>query len=170
MQVTLDRDGAGEYREAPDDDQPLRFHLPEADTGEVFGLAAKLDNFTRPLESPAKVAFMGTKVFRFEDGEKRTEVKFNYTEDASGRLLLSWFEKMAESAGLRIGLESAAKYDHLGVVKAVLLLQESMENKRVVAPEQFLPMLDRIAKNETYMHTARERAADLADFIRKPKP
>ena len=45
-----------------------------------------------------------------------------------------------------------------------------MENKRVVAPEQFLPMLDRIARNETYMHTARERAAELADAIRKPKP
>ena len=29
-------------------------------------------------------------------------------------------------------------------------------NKRLVAPDQFLPMLDRIAENETYMHAARE--------------
>ena len=170
MQVTLDRNGGAEYREAADDDQPLKFRLPESDTEELFGLAGKLDNFSRPLESPVKVAFMGTKTFRFEDGERRSEVKFNYTEDASARLLLSWFERMVESAGLRIELERAAKYDHLGVVKAVLQLQESMENKRVVAPEQFLPMLDRIARNETYMHTARERAAELADAIRKPKP
>ena len=85
MQVTLDRDGDAEYREAADDDQPLKFQLPEADTEEVFGLAGKLDYFKRPLESPVKVAFMGTKTFRYEDGEQRTEVKFNYTEDASAR-------------------------------------------------------------------------------------
>ena len=36
--------------------------------------------------------------------------------------------------------------------------------------EQFLPMLDRIAKNEIYMHTARARAAEIAEAIRKSKP
>jgi hypothetical protein len=170
MQVALNRDGGAEYREAADDDQPLKFHLSEAETQEVFDLAAKLDYFKHPLESPAKVAFMGTKTLRFENGEQRAEVKFNYTEDASARMLVDWFERMAESAELRIELERAAKYDHLGVVKAVLLLEEAMENKRVVAQEQFLPMLDRIAGNPTYMHTAREHAAGLADAIRKTKP
>ena len=77
---------------------------------------------------------------------------------------------MVESAARRIDLERSAKYDHLGIVKSVLLLQFSIENKRVVAPEQFLPLLDRISKNEIYMHTARERAAELADAIRKSLP
>jgi len=39
----------------------------------------------------------------------------------------------------------------------------------LMAPEQFLPLLDRIIKNESYMHIARERAASLADSIRKPQ-
>jgi hypothetical protein len=38
-----------------------------------------------------------------------------------------------------------------------------------VAPEQFLPMLDRIVKNETYMHQSRARAAEIAEAIRNPK-
>jgi hypothetical protein len=38
-----------------------------------------------------------------------------------------------------------------------------------VAPQQLLHMLDRIAKNETYMHMDRERAASLADAIRASK-
>jgi len=49
------------------------------------------------------------------------------------------------------------------------LLQSAMDRNRIVAGEQFLPMLDRVAKNETYMHTARERAAEIADAIRAPK-
>jgi len=36
--------------------------------------------------------------------------------------------------------------------------------------EQYLPMLDRIANNEGYMHTARARAAEIAEAIRHPKP
>jgi hypothetical protein len=169
-QITVDKDGNVEYREATDDDQPLKYRLTEGDTHEVFGLAEKLDYFKHPLESAAKVAFMGTKTFRYENGGTTSETKFNYSEDPSARLLLDWFERMVESAARRIDLERSAKYDHLGIVKSVLLLQFSIENKRVVAPEQFLPLLDRISKNEIYMHTARERAAELADAIRKSLP
>jgi hypothetical protein len=38
-----------------------------------------------------------------------------------------------------------------------------------VAAEQFLPILDRIAKNESYLHEARLRAAKMADTIRAAK-
>jgi hypothetical protein len=40
----------------------------------------------------------------------------------------------------------------------------------VVAAQQFLPLLDRIAKNDSYLHIARERASALAEAIRKPPP
>jgi hypothetical protein len=42
--------------------------------------------------------------------------------------------------------------------------------KRLVAVEQFLPILDRVAKNETYMHQARALAAEVAEAIRKGQP
>ena len=76
------------------------------------------------------------------------------------------FERMAESAEHRIDLDRAAKYDHLGLVKALNLLWSAMDRKRLVGLDQYLPTLDRIAKNETYMHTARARAAELAEAIR----
>ncbi len=168
-QVTLDRSGNVEYREATEDDQPLKFQLTPADTEQVFDLAAKLDYFKRPLESGLKVAFMGTKTFRYESDGQKTEVKFNFSEDLAAKDLLDWFERMAESAQHRIELERAAKYDKLGVFKALGLLESAMLRKRLVGMDQYLPMLDRISKNETYMHTARARAAELAEAIRNPK-
>ena len=63
---------------------------------------------------------------------------------------------------------SAVRYDKLGVNDALLLLQITYEHKRLVAPEQFLALLDRVTKNESYVHIARERAASLAESIRKP--
>ena len=43
-----------------------------------------------------------------------------------------WFERMTESAQHRIDLDRAAKYDKLGVVKALDLLGSAMERKRLV--------------------------------------
>jgi hypothetical protein len=170
VQVTLDREGNAEYREAPDDDQPLKFKLTAAETAAVFDLAGKVDHFQHPLESPLKVAFMGTKVFRWEDGAAKPEVKFNYTEDLSAQALLDWFEKMSESAQERVDLERAAKYDRLGVDKALRNLMSAMDRKRLVGMDQYLPMLDRIANNDSYMHTARMKAAELAEEIRNGPP
>jgi len=166
MQVTLEKSGNAEYRDKPDDDLPLKFRLTEAETQEVFGLAEKLEYFKHPIESGLKVAFMGAKTFRYESGSQKTEVKFNYSEELPAQMLLDWFERMAESAAHRIDLERAAKYDKLGVDKAIRLLSYAIDRKRVVGLEQYLPMLDRIANNESYMHTARARAAELAEMIR----
>jgi hypothetical protein len=170
FQVTLQQNGDTEYREAPDEENPLKFRLTEAETAGVFGLAEKLDYFKHPLESPVKVAFMGTKTFHYENGDRKSEVKFNYSEDPSARELMDWFERMGESAQHRIELERTAKYDRLGVLKALLLLESAMDRKRLVGMDQFLPMLERIARNESYMHAARERAAEIAEAIRNPKP
>ena len=169
IQVTIESNGDGDYREAVDDELPLKFKLKEADTKAVFDLADKLDHFKNPLEAPVKVAFMGTKTFRYIEGEKKTEVKFNYSTDLNAQALLDWFEKMAESAAYRMNLDRAAKYDHLGVFKALLQLESAMDRGRLVAADQYLPTLDRIIKNETYMHTARARASEIAETIRGAK-
>ncbi|HKW99280.1 MAG TPA: hypothetical protein VJN43_16185 [Bryobacteraceae bacterium] len=169
VEIHLDRAGNCEYKEAPDDDQPLKFQLNAPDTNEIFSLVDKLGRFSRPLESPLKVAFMGTKTYRFENGAEKHEVKFNFSEDLDARQLQDWFERIAETEQRLIYLEREAKYDKLGVNNALLLLQSSFDHKRLVAPQQFLPMLDRVVKNESYMHMARERAAGLADAIRAAK-
>ncbi len=167
IQVILDKNGDAVYQEAVDDELPLKFKLTEEETREVFQLADKLDRFKHPLESPLKVAFMGTKTFRYVDGDQKTEVKYNFSEDVTAQQLQDWFERMAESEEHLIDLERAAKYDHLGVDSALQGLAAALDNDRIVSPEQFLPMLDRIAKNETvYMHQSRARAAEMAEAIR----
>jgi hypothetical protein len=167
--ITVEKGGAGEYKEAADDDNPVKFQLSEAEAGEIFTLVDRLGNLNRQLESPLKVAFMGMKTFRLENGAEKHEVKFNFSEDPDARLLADWFERIAESEQHLINLERAVKYDKLGVVKALLLLETSMDRKRLVGTQQYLPLLDRVVKNESYMHTARVRAAAIAEIIRATK-
>jgi hypothetical protein len=167
--ITIDQSGAAEYREDPKDDSPITFHLAQADVSQIFDLAAKLDYFKRKLESPAKVARMGDKTLHYEKGGESGETTFNYTEDLDGRTLTDWFERISEKERHLLELQRVVKYDKLGVNDAILQLEITMDRKRLVAPEQFLPMLDRVIKNESFMHQARQRAANLADQIRSPK-
>jgi hypothetical protein len=117
-----------------------------------------------------KVAFMGMKTFRWENGAQTGETKFNFSDDLTARALADWFERISESEQHYINLERAAKYDKLGVLKALLQLESSIDRKLLVASSQYLPLLDRIVKNESYMHTARVRASGLAEAIRGGAP
>src|SRR5690242_2995400 len=88
MEVRLDKSGNAEYRDKADDELPIKFRLNEAEVQEVFQLAEKLDYFRHELEAPLKVAFMGAKTFRYEDGARKTEVKFNYSTEIPAQTLL----------------------------------------------------------------------------------
>ena len=168
--INVDKTGAGDYREEENDENPMRFQLTEAEVNSLFDLAAKLGYFDHALESPLKVAFMGKKTFRFVDGDRKNEVKFNFSEDPAAQALADWFERIGESEQLLTSLEVAAKYDHLGVMKAVLMLESAYDRKRLVDTAQYLPLLDRIAKSEVYMHQASLRAAGLAEQFRCAAP
>jgi hypothetical protein len=170
VQITIEKDGSAVYMEDPKDEQPLKFQLTENETAAIFGVAEKLDNFKHPLESGLKVANMGIKTFRYQNGAEKNEQNFNYSTDENARALADWFERIVESERLLIELERTVRFDRIGVNQAVMDLAVSYERKRLIAPEQFLPMLDRIAKNDTFVHMARERAASLADAFRAQKP
>jgi hypothetical protein len=168
--ITVLRDGQATYQEAKEDDNPIKLQLDRASVDEMFGLTEKLDRFQHPLESGLKIANLGQKTFRFMDGGEQHEIQFNYSEDVSAQALLDRFERITETEQHFANLDRTAHFDKLGVNDVLLQMQVTWDHNRLVAPEQFLPLLDRIAKNESYLHISRERAAAIADAIRKPQP
>jgi hypothetical protein len=166
MATTVDKDGATTYRETKDE-EPETFKLEPGAVQAIFDLADKLDHFKRPLESGLKVARTGDKTFRWENGTEASEVKFNYSLDENAKLLQDWFERISDSERAMMNLRRAIRFDKLGVNDAVLRVDTAWSQKRVLGREQFLPLLDRIAKNEGFVNLARDRAARLADTIRK---
>jgi hypothetical protein len=166
--ITVERDGKVTYQEAKDDDNPVHIQLTDSAVQEMFDLTEKLGRFQRPLESGLKIANLGTKTFRFEDGAEQHEVQFNYSEDLNAQMLLDRFERITETEQHFVNLDRTAHFEKLGVNEVLLQMQVSWDRNRLVAPEQFLPLLDRIANNESYLHISRERAAAIAEAIRKP--
>ncbi len=168
IQIIVQSDGSAEYRESVDDpdDYPVAFRLRPQEVEEVFQLAAKLDYFRRPLESNLKVANLGTKTFRWINGEEVYQQQFNFSKDANARTLADWFARMAETEQHFLNLERSLRFDKLGVNNVLLGLQAAMEKNRLVGADQFLPLLDKVAANESFLNMARTRAAQLAEYIR----
>lgn len=165
MAITVDRNGAVTYKEAPEE-EPETFSLEAAEVQSMFDLAEKLDHFKRPLESGLKVARTGDKTFRWENGADTSEVKFNYSLDENAKTLQDLFEHISESERALVLLRRAIRFDKLGVNDAVIRVDLVFSQKRLIGYSQFLPLLDRIAKNESFINLARERAARLAEDLR----
>ncbi len=166
VEIAVDKDGDAYYNDEPKGENPVKFKIGAADTAAIFELADKLEHFVKPLESGLKVAFMGKKTFKYEDKGASHEATFNYSEDLEAKALLDWFERISETERYLFDLERAVRFDKLGVNDAILRMEAARDQKRLVADEQFLPLLDRIVKSENYMHMARTRAAAITEAIR----
>jgi hypothetical protein len=169
VSITVERSGQVSYKEEVDDDDPEKFQLEDAATEIMFDLAARLDHFKHPLESGLKVANMGVKTFRWDDGEASSEQKFNYSTDENAKALHDWFEAITETERLFAELKRAARHDKLGVHDALIHIEATWMQRRLTGADQFLPLLDQIAQNEIYLHMARQRAAILGEAIRASK-
>lgn len=162
--VHVDRSGALEYKESPQDDQPLKVQLQEPETAPLFDLAQKLDYFKAPIESGLKVANTGKKTFRYvNETGSATEVTFNYSTIEPAQALLAKFEQIASTERAYLELDRTVHYDKLGVNDALADIESLWLHKDLVAPQQFLPLLTRISTHESFMHLVRERAARLKD-------
>jgi hypothetical protein len=167
--ILVEPSGAAQYRES-DDDNPEKLQVEPDLLATMFDLAAKLDHFKNPLESGLKVANMGAKTFRWEEGESKTSQTFNYSLDENARKLQDWFECIADSARMIIGLRRAMRHDRLGVHQALIEIEAAYFSKRLVGTVQFLPLFDRVAGDDQYLHMARARAGRLGEAIRGGKP
>lgn len=162
--VQVSKDGSLLYKEAENDTNPVQAKMIQANADALFDLAAKLNYFKGPLESGLKVANTGKKTFRYEDAKGvRTESVFNYSTDPLAQQLLDKFELIAQSERAYIDLDRTAHFDKLGVNDALADIEALWERKELAAPQQFIPLLTRIATHESYMHLVRDRAARLKE-------
>ena len=159
MEIIVEPTGEAIYKESAEDEQPVKFKLLPDEVKTVWGLAAKVDFFKKTLESGLPVARMGEKTYRYTNGATKSEVKFNYSQDLDAQALQDWFERMTETVNLYFDLERTAKFERLGVDRALLHLEAAWDKKRLVSYEVYYPLLNRIIKNDSYLNMARDRAA-----------
>ena len=171
--VELDGNGDGQFyfSKRNEDEIKLPVKLRASAIGTLRSLFEKADflNESKDFVSQRKVADMGLKTVRFATGSKQREVAYNYTEDRALQEITTFFENLCQQERALFEMDLALKYDRLGIPKKLDELDSSLNAKRVVAPERFAPVLEKIYADQTLMNLARKEAKKLLVRIEKMK-
>jgi hypothetical protein len=168
ISVREDSDDASyEIRQLDDDPGAAKFEVSPALRAKMFALAQQLNRFQgQDLDVHRRIANLGEKTFRWEQGSENHEVKFNYTLNSTASQLLQIFEGLARQQELLMLLERRMKYDRLGINDALLQFETELNRKLLPEPERALPTLDQIAGDPRFVDIGRQRARNLAERIR----
>jgi hypothetical protein len=150
------------------DPEPLEVGAPVQKR--IFDLAGSLNNFAiANIDIQKKIANLGQKTFRYENGAEVHETSFNYTVNPSASQLMEIFEGLARQQEDLVLLERQAKYDRLGVNDALMRFESDMDHRLLPEPERLLPVLDQIAGDSHFIEIARTRARAIAERIRNSR-
>jgi len=133
----------------------------------MFGYAAELHHFQGlDLDVHRKIANLGEKTFRWEQGTQKYETKFNYTLNSAATQLLQIFEGLARQQEHFVLISRRMKYDRLGINDALLQFESDLNRGLMPEPSRLVPLLDQISSDSKFVDIARQRARTLADRIR----
>jgi hypothetical protein len=133
----------------------------------IFDLAGQLNHFQgQDLDVHRKIANLGEKSFRWEQGTAVHQVKFNYTLNSVANQLLQIFEGLARQQEILMLLSRRMKYDRLGINDALLELESDLNRNLLPEPQRALPTLDQISSDSRFVEIGRQRARALAQRIR----
>lgn len=156
-----------EIRQLDEDPGSAVFQVSGVLRAKMFELASQLNHFQgQDLDVHRKIANLGEKTFRWEQGSEQHETKFNYTLNSAAAQLLQIFEGLARQQEHVTLLQRRMRYDRLGVYDALLQFETDYNRSMLPEPQRVLPMLDQIAGDSHFVDIARQRARNLAERIR----
>jgi hypothetical protein len=168
ISVRDDADAATfEIRQLDEDPGASRFEVSNSLRSKMFEFATQLNRFQgQDLDVHRKIAYLGEKTFRWEQGSEIHETKFNYTLNSAANQLLQIFEGLARQQELLTLLERRMKYDRLGINDALLQFETDLNRNLLPEPQRALGVLDQIAADSHLVEIARQRARALAERLR----
>ncbi|MGH9741629.1 MAG: hypothetical protein ACRD51_04685 [Candidatus Acidiferrum sp.] len=158
-----------EIRQLDETPGSLPFEVGAPLRARMFELAAQLNHFQGlDLDVHRRIANLGEKTLRWQQGTESHETKFNYTLNSPAVQLMQIFEGLARQQELVTMLERRMKYDRLGINDALLQFETDLDHKLLPEPQRALPTLDQIAGDSRFVEIGRQRARALAERIRHP--
>jgi hypothetical protein len=170
VKVSDQKKSTFDIRQLDEAADPAAFEVSPAVQKKIFDLAGELKYFAiTNLDVQKKIANLGQKTFRYENGAEAHETSFNYTLNPSATQLMQIFEGLAKQQADLVLLERRAKFDRLGVNDALMQFESDMDHRLLPEPERLLPVLDQIAADSHFLEIARTRARALAERIRNSR-
>ena len=169
VEIKVSQNGAAsvDIRQIEDEPGPQSFEVGRPLVEKLFTLADQLNHFRgAQLDIRRRIANLGQKTFRFEDGSQASETSFNYTTNQAANELAMLFEGLAKQQTHLQTLRHRMKYDRLGVNDALRYFETDFARGAVAEPERLVPVLEAISLDSRLVDIARQRARALIERIK----
>ncbi len=144
------------------DNFKLTFSVAQATRSRIFDLARKAHYFSTDVDSRKKnMAFTGTKVLIYNDGQKETRATYNYSPVAPVQQLTELFENMSATLEFGRRLEYYHRYQKLALDEELKRMEEMANQNELQELSAVAPVLQQIAADNTVINPVRARAQRL---------
>jgi hypothetical protein len=140
-------------------DIKLTFVVSAPTRARIFELAKKAHYFSEDVDSKKKnLAFTGTKVLIYNDGQKESRASYNYSSVAPVQELTELFEDMSSTLEFGRRLEYYHRYQKLALDDELKRMEEMANQNQLHELAAVAPVLQQIADDNTVINPVRARA------------
>lgn len=169
--VLVDQGGATyEARRFADPSNPQRLDLPEASARRLWELAQQANYFRDPLSAQGRSERLNGYRFTYEAGPEHREVAFSVPPTATLAEMVHLFQQALAQEHFRQRLTAAMQEKSYQLQVVLQELDVAVRDRKLIAPRDFLSVLEGIANGEAHHPIVRGLAQRLVTQIRDTNP
>lgn len=167
--ISVDEAGRAHYEctgkmaeDAEEQTYRFDFEVSAGNREKLFALTRQAKYFAGEIDSKnAKLAFTGTKVLRYQDGQLSHMGSYNYSNSAPVRELTALFQNMAGTLEYGQILSYYHRYQKLALDEQLKRMEAQAKNNELSELQSIAPVLQEIVDDPTVINVVRARAKEL---------
>ena len=141
------------------------FEVSAANRERIFDWAKRAQYFAGKIDSGnRKVAFTGTKILSYEDGDRSNTARYNYSNVEPVRELTALFQNMAGTLEYGRRLAYYHRYQKLALDEELKRMEAQAKDGEISEIKGVAPVLQEIFEDTTVINIVRARAKELIEM------
>jgi len=149
------------------EEQPYRaeFEVSAGNRERIFEWAKRAQYFAGKIDaSNHKVAFTGTKILSYQDGQRSNTARYNYSSVEPVRELTALFQNMASTQEYGRRLAYYHRYQKLALDEELKRMETQAKNGELSEIKGVAPVLQEIYEDTSVLNVVRARAKELVEI------
>jgi hypothetical protein len=169
--ISIDQSGRARYEcsaQVAQDSEPqsyqTEFDLSAGSREKIFAWAKQAQFFSRDVDSKnGKLAFTGTKVLSYRDGQHAYTARYNYSTLAPVKELTVFFQDLAATLEFGHRLAYDHRYEKLALDSELKQMESQAKNGELKEIQSVAPVLQEIVADPSVLNGVRARAKELLE-------
>jgi hypothetical protein len=146
------------------------FNTSDATRTRIFDLAAQAHYFSGKVDSNKKLAFTGTKILAYKDGEREFKTTYNFSTLPAIQQLTTLFQSLSATMEFGRRLGHFHRYQKLALDDELKRMEEQARGGNLMELQAVKPVLQEIYDDSSVMNVVRARAQRIIDMGAGPAP